>query len=102
MELLPAEKRKALNAALTLVDRKLIGDQGLPRRPWVKNLIYAPGVYAGYGVKTIPGVREALEQGRFAEAQEQLVIAQNAINDEAAYLEKVVADFKAVTLHLAG
>ena len=93
LETLPADQRKALNAELSTVDRKLIGDQGLPRRPWVKNLIYAPGVYAGYGVKTLPGVREALEQGRFPEAAEQLVIVDKAINDEAAYIEKIVATF---------
>jgi N-acetylated-alpha-linked acidic dipeptidase len=92
MELLSAEKRKALNAELTTVDRKLLGD-GLPRRPWVKNLIYAPGVYAGYGVKTIPGVREALEEGRFPESSEQLLIVSKAINAEAAYIAQIVSEF---------
>jgi N-acetylated-alpha-linked acidic dipeptidase len=91
MEVLPAGERTLLNAQLTMVDRQLLGDQGLPRRPWVKNLIYAPGVYAGYGVKTLPGVREALEEGRFPEASEQLVIIDKAISDEAAYIEKIVA-----------
>ena len=91
MEILSADKRKALNEQLTTVDRMLLGD-GLPRRPWVKNLIYAPGVYAGYGVKTIPGVREALEEGRFPEASEQLVIVTKAINNEADYIAKIVAD----------
>jgi N-acetylated-alpha-linked acidic dipeptidase len=97
LEMLSAEKRKALNEELTTVDRKLLGDQGLPRRPWVRNLIYAPGVYAGYGVKTIPGVREALEEGRFPEAQEQLVIVDKAINDEADYIEKIIGNFSAGT-----
>ena len=92
LELLSPDKRKALNEQLATVDRKLLGE-GLPRRPWVRNLIYAPGVYAGYGVKTIPGVREALEQGRFPEAQEQLVIVDKAINDEADYIEKILGDF---------
>jgi N-acetylated-alpha-linked acidic dipeptidase len=92
MEMLSAEKRKVLNEQLTTVDRKLLGD-GLPRRPWVKNLIYAPGVYAGYGVKTIPGVREALEEGRFPESSEQLVIVTKAINAEAAYLAQIVTEF---------
>jgi N-acetylated-alpha-linked acidic dipeptidase len=93
METLSPDQRKALNAELTTVDRKLLGDQGLPRRPWVRNLIYAPGVYAGYGVKTLPGVREALEQGRFPEATEQLGIVDKAINDEAAYIEKIIGTF---------
>jgi N-acetylated-alpha-linked acidic dipeptidase len=90
MEALPAGERTLLNAQLTTVDRQLLGDQGLPRRPWVKNLIYAPGVYAGYGVKTLPGVREALEEGRFPEASEQLAIVSKAIGEEAAYIEKIV------------
>jgi N-acetylated-alpha-linked acidic dipeptidase len=93
MEMLSPEKRKALNEQLTTVDRKLLGD-GLPRRPWVKNLIYAPGVYAGYGVKTIPGVREALEEGRFSEASEQLVVVSKAINGEAAYIAQIVSEFR--------
>jgi hypothetical protein len=40
----------------------------LPRRPWFEHLIYAPGAYTGYGVKTIPGVREAIEQKKWKEA----------------------------------
>jgi N-acetylated-alpha-linked acidic dipeptidase len=95
MEMLPPDKRKALNAELTTVDRKLISEQGLPRRPWVRNLIYAPGTYAGYGVKTLPGVREALEQGRFPEAAEQLILVDKAINDEADYIEKIAGAFGA-------
>ena len=66
METRSADKRKALNEELTMVDRTLASDKGLPRRPWVRNIIYAPGTYAGYGVKTLPGVREGLEQGRFS------------------------------------
>jgi N-acetylated-alpha-linked acidic dipeptidase len=95
MQMLAADKKKDLNEALTLADRKLTSAQGLPRRPWVRNVIYAPGVYAGYGVKTLPGVREALEQGRFPEANEQLIIVDKAINDEAAYIEKMVEDYGA-------
>ncbi len=89
MVALSPEKRKAINAELTMTDRKLLSDQGLPRRPWVRNLIYAPGTYAGYGVKTIPGVREALEQGRYPEAKEQLAVVAKAINDEASYIEQI-------------
>lgn len=94
LEALPAEKLNALNAELTTVDRKLLSDQGLPRRPWVRNIIYAPGVYAGYGVKTLPGVREGLEQGRYPEAKEQLTVVCKAIDDEAAYIEQIVHEFE--------
>ena len=93
MAALSPERRKTLNAELTLADRKLISGQGLPGRPWVRNLIYAPGTYAGYGVKTIPGVREALEQARYPEAKEQLVVVSKAIQDEAAYLGQIATEF---------
>ena len=53
----------------------------------------APGTYAGYGVKTIPGVSEALEQGRFPEAKEQLTMVAKAINGEATYIQEIVDKF---------
>ena len=93
LESLSAEKLKDLNAQLTTVDRTLMSPQGLPRRPWVKNVVYAPGTYSGYGVKTLPGVAEAIEQGRFPEAQEQLIILEKAISNEAAELDKIVSEF---------
>ena len=61
----------ALNAALRNSERALTGD-GLPRRPWYRHEIYAPGFYTGYGVKTLPGVREAIEQKNWKEADEQI------------------------------
>ena len=76
---LSPEKRQKLNGELALAERKLMSDAGLPRRPWVKHLLYAPGTYTGYGAKTVPGVREALEQSRFPEASEQLVVVTKAI-----------------------
>src|SRR5262249_52597566 len=51
-----------LNRKLIESERRLTSAQGLPRRPWYKHVLYAPGVYTGYGVKTMPGVREAIEQ----------------------------------------
>jgi N-acetylated-alpha-linked acidic dipeptidase len=50
-------------------------ESGLPRRPWYKHLVYAPGFYTGYGVKTLPGVREAIEARNWPEAEEQIAIA---------------------------
>ena len=45
---------------------------GLPGRPSFEHQIYAPGFYTGYGVKTLPGVREAIEQKNWAEAKVQI------------------------------
>ena len=46
-----------------MAERDLIEPAGLPDRPWYRHVIYAPGLYTGYGVKTIPGVREAVDSG---------------------------------------
>ena len=54
------------------VEQALTDPQGLPGRPWYRHLIYAPGYYTGYSVKTIPGVREAIEQRDWAEADVQI------------------------------
>jgi N-acetylated-alpha-linked acidic dipeptidase len=57
-----AVKLGALNRDLIESERRLTNADGLPRRPWYTHLLYAPGVYTGYGVKTVPGVREGIEQ----------------------------------------
>jgi len=69
----------SLNAKLIQSERLLINAEGLPNRPWFEHLIYAPGFYTGYGVKTIPGVREAIEQKRPAEVEEQMVRVAKAL-----------------------
>jgi len=61
------------NARLIAVERALTLDDGLPNRPWFKNQIYAPGLYTGYGVKTLPGVRESIERKQWQLAGEQIV-----------------------------
>jgi N-acetylated-alpha-linked acidic dipeptidase len=70
---------KALNQLLYQSERRLTRDEGLPRRPWFKHQIYAPGFYTGYGVKTIPGVREAVEQKQWNEVELQMKNASAAI-----------------------
>jgi N-acetylated-alpha-linked acidic dipeptidase len=59
----------------------------LPRRPWYKHLLYAPGVYSGYGAKTVPGVREGIELKHYAEADAEIVRVGRALEDEAALIE---------------
>ncbi len=63
-----------LDRLLYGTERLLTRSQGLPRRPWFRHHIYAPGFYTGYGVKTLPGVREAVEQRDWDEASEQIEI----------------------------
>lgn len=77
-----------LNRILYQAEQKLMLENGLPRRPWYKHSIYAPGFYTGYGVKTLPGVREAIEQRNWKEAQEQIELSAKAID---AYTKEVEA-----------
>jgi N-acetylated-alpha-linked acidic dipeptidase len=67
--LAPAQRDK-LNGLLANIDQLLLDPRGLPGRPWFRNLVYAPGRFTGYGAKTLPGVREAIEERRFADANE--------------------------------
>lgn len=73
--------------AVLRLERALTREAGLPGRPWYKHHIYAPGFYTGYGVKTLPGVREAIEQRKWAEANEQIRIAAKVIEGYAAALD---------------
>ncbi len=81
----------ALNATLLESERALTSAGGLPRRPWYRHAIYAPGFYTGYGVKTLPGVREAIEQGNWPEATEQVGVVAQALRAEAAVLTRAAA-----------
>jgi N-acetylated-alpha-linked acidic dipeptidase len=62
-----------VNARLIAVERALTLKDGLPNRQWFKHQIYAPGFYTGYGVKTLPAVRESIEQKDWKLADEQIV-----------------------------
>src|SRR5262245_24902752 len=79
----PSDTRLAgirdINRRLMMAERDLIEPSGLPDRPWYRHVIYAPGLYTGYGVKTIPGVREAVDAGNYARAAEQAVIVIRAL-----------------------
>jgi N-acetylated-alpha-linked acidic dipeptidase len=63
----PAATAGPLNALLQGLEQRLTSDDGLPRRPWFRHQIYAPGFWTGYGVKTLPGVREGIEQREWGE-----------------------------------
>jgi N-acetylated-alpha-linked acidic dipeptidase len=80
----PAE----VNLDLIRSERLLTDERGLPNRPWFKHLLYAPGFYTGYGVKTIPGVREAIEQKKWSEADEQINRVSAALEHESELLKE--------------
>ena len=70
-----------LNDALLRTERTLTRPEGLPNRSWYKHQIYAPGFYTGYGVKTIPGVREAVESGNVSLARREVQIVAECLGD---------------------
>ena len=82
-----ASPLRVLNRELIETERKLTNVDGLPRRSWYKHLLYAPGVYSGYGVKTVPGVREGIEQKRYGEAELEIVRVSKALEDESSQIE---------------
>jgi N-acetylated-alpha-linked acidic dipeptidase len=85
------EVQQSLDAALRQIELKMISDSGLPRRPWFKHEIYAPGFYTGYGAKTLPGIREAIEQHDWTEAGEQIVVVADTLERTAAQIDRAAA-----------
>ena len=96
-QLLGRKELQQLNKLLLTSEQRLGNTEGLPRREWFKHQMYAPGFYTGYGVKTMPQIREGLEENRFTEAQGGVRTVSSAINalaaqvnDAARALETVV------------
>jgi len=84
----------ALNAKLRQAEIQLIDNDGLYRRPWYRHLVYAPGYYTGYGVKTIPGVREGIEDGRYGDAEKEVVRVATALTRLVALVDSASADLE--------
>jgi N-acetylated-alpha-linked acidic dipeptidase len=84
---LTPDQIRAINKGLIQSERYLTDTGGLPRRPWYRHMLYAPGFYTGYGVKTMPGVREALEQKNYAEAEREIVRVAEALTREAQLID---------------
>lgn len=85
---------KTVNEKLIQSERKLTSVEGLPGRPWFKHQIYAPGFYTGYGVKTIPGVREAIEQKKWGEAEAQIVRVAKVLEEQAALIQAAATELE--------
>jgi N-acetylated-alpha-linked acidic dipeptidase len=80
----------SVNQRLLQAERALTSSEGLKNRPWYVHMLYAPGFYTGYGVKTIPGVREAIEQGQWSDADREIARAAAAIEREATLVSGLV------------
>jgi N-acetylated-alpha-linked acidic dipeptidase len=91
-----------LNKQLMMSERTLTSPEGLPGRPWFRHMVYAPGLYTGYGVKTIPGVREAIEQKQWKEADIQIARAADIFENEASLIDAASADIEKITNSSSG
>ena len=91
---LDAATLSSINRKLMDTERALTDNDGLPRRSWYKHLLYAPGVYTGYGVKTVPAVREGIEQKRYAEAEQEVSRVAKVLEAEAAVVDGVAAQLE--------
>ena len=88
----------SVNPRLRASERALMSPDGLPKRPWFRHLLYAPGYYTGYGVKTMPAAREAIEQRQYGDVDPQLARIAKALAAEA----KLAAEAAAVLERAVG
>src|SRR5215475_2687990 len=84
----------ALNNRLRQAEIQLIDNDGLFRRPWYRHLIYAPGFYTGYGVKTVPGVREGIEDGRYEDAEKEVTRVAAALTRLTSLIDSASAELE--------
>jgi N-acetylated-alpha-linked acidic dipeptidase len=91
---MPAAQQIQLNQLMGRMEQALSDPNGLPERPWFKHMIYAPGMLTGYGVKTVPGVREAIEARRWAEANQYATLTAKVLDRYRTQLDQLTALLK--------
>ena len=81
-----------INKKLIQSERKLTLSEGLPARKWFKHQIYAPGFYTGYGVKTLPRIREAIEQKEWDTVDAQIEIVAGVLNGFSDLVDEIAGE----------
>ena len=84
-------ERQRVNATLAVLEQSLTDAHGLPGREWYQHMIYAPGLQTGYGVKTLPGIREAIEERRWDEANRYIGVVSRALNAYSGRMDRAIA-----------
>jgi N-acetylated-alpha-linked acidic dipeptidase len=84
-------ERTRVNSMLAGLEQSLTDPHGLPGREWYQHMIYAPGMHTGYGVKTLPGIREAIEERHWDEANQYIGVVARALNAYSARLDRAIA-----------
>jgi N-acetylated-alpha-linked acidic dipeptidase len=92
---------KAVNQQLILTERTFMTTEGLKERPWFKHQIYAPGAYTGYGAKTIPAVREMMDEDKWQDADQGAIIAGSVLMKEASLVDSIAAELEKVVGNVA-
>jgi N-acetylated-alpha-linked acidic dipeptidase len=87
---------RSVNQVLIESERRFTNSRGLPGRSWYKHMVYAPGMYTGYGAKTLPGIREAIEQSKWPEADVEIGLVGRVLSEEAALIDRATAIMKQV------
>jgi N-acetylated-alpha-linked acidic dipeptidase len=85
---------REVNARLVTIERALTLNDGLPDRPWFRHQIYAPGLYTGYGVKTLPAVRESIEQKEWKLADEELAKVGKVLENTGVAIEGATTELR--------
>jgi N-acetylated-alpha-linked acidic dipeptidase len=96
---LPADKLQSLNDDLLKVSRLFLNEKGLPERPWFKNQVYAPGAYTGYGAKPIAAVREYMDEKKWKEAEAEVPMVAQVVENVAAGINKAAEDLESAGAH---
>jgi N-acetylated-alpha-linked acidic dipeptidase len=86
-----ASELHSINGLLVESERQFLAPEGLAHRPWFRHLLYAPGLYTGYDVKTMPGIREAIEQGAWGDVDGEIRRVAAALLREAHLLDNAAA-----------
>jgi N-acetylated-alpha-linked acidic dipeptidase len=86
-----AAAKERVNSALASMEQDLTDSHGLPGREWYRHMIYAPGLHTGYGVKTLPGIREAIEERRWDEANQYIGVVARSLNNYSARMDRAIA-----------
>jgi N-acetylated-alpha-linked acidic dipeptidase len=91
---LSPQNASALNSDLMEIQRTFLRERGLPERPWYKNQVYAPGAYTGYGAKPIAAVREYMDEEKWKEAEGQVPMIGQVLENVSAAIDKAADDLE--------
>jgi N-acetylated-alpha-linked acidic dipeptidase len=91
---IPASQLAQVNRLMGTLEQRLLDEQGLPGRPWYKNLIQAPGELTGYAPKTIPAVHEALDARDWSRADKYAAVTAKVLDNYRAQLDRLTALLK--------